>query len=250
MSPLATSLIALAFVFGGALFGMYLRALLPEDHLSPKSTEVVKLGIGFIGTMAAMVLGLMLSSATNSYNMQKGELNALSAKLVLVDRVLAHYGPEAKDARGELRRMVGHLLDRGWVEGDSLRLPLQTPVANELLYDKIEELSPITDEQRSAKSQALSMAIGLGETKWLMVEQQDNSVSMPVLIVLVSWLVVIFVSFGLIAPRNGTVLATLFASALSVSTAIFLILEMYSPLTGVIRLSSGPLRSAFAHLGQ
>jgi hypothetical protein len=250
MNSIALSSIVLACIFGGALFGMCLPQLLPEDHLSVKSTDVVKLGIGLIGTMAAMVLGLMLSSAKGSYDTEKGELNAMSAKLVLLDRVLAHYGPDAKEARNALHGTVDLLLDQGWSEHRSLHSHPESSIGSEDLYDRVQELSPKNDEQRIAKSQAVNMVMNLGGTRWLMLEQRDNSVSMPLLIVLVSWLTIIFISFGLLAPRNGTVVGTLFASALSVSSAIFLILELYSPLTGVIRLSSAPLRSAMAHLGQ
>ena len=111
-------------------------------------------------------------------------------------------------------------------------------------------LSPKNDTQRSLQGQALSMAMDLGKTRWLMYEQATTSVSMPLLVVLVLWLAAIFISFGLFAPFNGTVVASLFVSALSVSGAIFLILEMYTPYAGVIQLSSAPLRAALAHLGQ
>ena len=73
---------------------------------------------------------------------------------------------------------------------------------------------------------------------------------MPFLVVLVFWLTILFISFGLFAPPNATVIATLFVCALSVSGAIFLILELDQPFEGLIRISSAPLRNALAHLGQ
>lgn len=120
----------------------------------------------------------------------------------------------------------------------------------EILYDKIQGLSPKDDTQRSLKSQALSMAVDIGKTRWLMYEQAMTSVSIPLLIVLVCWLTVIFISFGLFAPFNATVVSSLFVSALSVSGAIFLILEMYTPYTGLIQISSAPLRAALVNLGR
>jgi hypothetical protein len=96
----------------------------------------------------------------------------------------------------------------------------------------------------------LSIVMDTGRMRWLMYAQATTSVSMPLLIVLVLWLTVIFISFGLFAPFNATVVFSLFVSALSVSGAIFLILEMYTPYTGVIQISSAPLRAGLAHLGK
>jgi hypothetical protein len=249
VSSIAISSIVLACVFGGALFGMFLPTRLPEDHLSPKSTDLMKMGMGLLGTMSAMVLGLMFASAKNTYDTAKGELTTLSAKLVLLDRVLAHYGPDAQDARTALRGAVAHALDQGWSDR-SQTSGLPAPRGGEVLYDKIEGLSPANDQQRSVKSQALNIVIDLGQTQWLMLEQQPKPTSPLFLNVIVFWFTMIFISFGILAPRNGTVVVTLFVCALSVSGAIFLILEMYSPFSGVIRVSSDPLRIALSHLGQ
>ncbi|HYL91613.1 MAG TPA: hypothetical protein VEW69_00495, partial [Alphaproteobacteria bacterium] len=104
--------------------------------------------------------------------------------------------------------------------------------------------------QRTMQAQAVSIVIGLGQMRWLMYEQRATSVSLPLLIILIFWLTIIFISFGLFAPLNVTVVASLFVSSLSVSSAILLILEMYSPYRGLIQLSSAPLRVALAHLGK
>jgi Protein of unknown function (DUF4239) len=165
----------------------------------------------------------------------------------LLDRALALYGPETKEARNLLRGAVARILDQMW---SSASLSVPTAAGGEILYEKIQGLSPKNDTQRSLQGQALSMAVDLGKTRWLMYEQATTSVSMPLVVVLVCWLTAIFISFGLFAPFNGTVVASLFVSALSVSGAIFLILEMYTPYAGVIQLSSAPLRAALAHLGQ
>jgi hypothetical protein len=251
VSDIGISLIVLACVFGGTLVGLFLPSRLPREHLSPGSTDVVKLGIGLIGTMSALVLGLMLSSANSLFNTEDAEFTAQSAKIVMLDKMLAHYGPETKEARDALRTVVVGMLERGRPpEAGSQHGRLEPPAGSDALYKTIMDLSPKDDEQRFAKSQALNIVIGLGQTRWLILEQQVNSISMPLLVVVVFWLVMIFMSFGLLAPHNATVVTTLFVCALSVSTAIFLILEMYSPFDGLIRISSAPLRSALSQLGQ
>jgi hypothetical protein len=240
-------LIVFACTFGGALIGMFLRAVLPERHLSADSKDTVRLGMGMIATMAALVLGLLVASAKNFYDTQSSDLTQLSANVVLLDRVLAHYGPETKEARDVLRGAVARSLNLIWHQ-DSQMAP--TAAGGEILYDKIQALSPQNDAQRALKAQASSMAIDLGKLRWLMFEQGSASVSLPLLAVLVFWLAIVFASFGLFAPPNVTVIVTLFLCALSVSAAIFLILEMYMPFQGLMQLSSAPLRNALVHLGQ
>ena len=206
----------------------------------------MKLGMGLVGTLAALVLGLLIASAKTSFDTQNVELTEMSSRVVMLDRVLAHYGPEAKEARSELRSSVVHTLDTLF-SNDASQLE---STKGEALFDIIQGLSPKDDAQRSIKAQALGTILALGQTRWLIAEQRVNSVSVPLLVVLIFWLTIIFMSFGLFAPRNATVIVSLLVSALSVSGAIFLILEMYSPYAGLIHVSSGPLRAALAHLGQ
>jgi hypothetical protein len=250
MSSNTVSLIVFACVFGGALFGILLHAVLPQHHLSAESKDIVKLGMGLVGTMAALVLGLLVASAKGSYDAQGAELTQLSANIALLDRVLVHYGPETKEARNPLRGVVSHILDQMWSKDSTSASSLAPPAGDEILLDKIRGLAPKNDAQRLLQGQALSIVMDIGKTRWLMYEQTTTSVSMPLLVVLVLWLTVIFISFGLFAPFNATVVSSLFVSALSVSGAIFLILEMYEPYSGVIAISSAPLRAALVHLGQ
>jgi hypothetical protein len=246
MSSIAISGVTFACVFGGALLGMALRAVLPQNHVTADSRDVVKLGMALVATLAALVLGLLIASAKSSFDMQNVELTEMSSRVVLLDRVLAHYGPEAKEVRIELRSSVVHTLDTLFSK-DASQLE---STKGEILYDEIQGLSPKTDAQRSVQAQALSTVLALAQTRWLIAEQRVNSVSVPLLTVLIFWLTIIFTSFGLFAPRNATVVVSLLVSALSVSGAVFLILEMYTPYEGLIHVSSDPLRAAFMRLGQ
>jgi hypothetical protein len=175
----------------------------------------------------------------------------MSAKVVLLDRVLAHYGPETKETRDLLRGAVVRILDQLWSKDRASPPQLEAPSSGaEVLLDKIQELSPKDDKQTSLKALALSIVLGLGQTRWLQYAQGATSVSMPLLVILVFWLTTIFISFGLFAPPNGTVVTSLFVSALSVSVAILMILELYTPYGGLIQVSSAPLRAALTHLGK
>ena len=251
MSSIAISLVVFACVFGGGLLGVFLRTALPEHHLSPDSRASVTLGMGLVGTMAALVLALLIASAASSFDTQRNELTELSAKVVLLDRLLGLYGPETKNARELLRSMVIRTLGEIWPEDPSRPGKVEPLTAGaQVLYKNILELSPKDEPQRTLKAQALENALEMGHARELIFEQQGSSISTPLLVVLVFWLTIIFISFGLFAPRNATVIATLFVGALSVSGAIFLILEMYSPFAGVIQIPSTPLRNALSLLGQ
>ena len=251
INSIAISSIVFGLVFGGALFGIFLRTVLPEDYLSADTKDVVKLGMALVSTMAALVLGLLIASAKTSYDAQYAALVDGSAKVVLLDRVLAHYGPETKETRDLLRNAVTRILDRTWPKKRANPSGLEAPsIEAEVLVDKIQVLSPKDENQHSIKAEALSIAWVVGQTRWLQYAQQGVSISVPLLTTLVFWLVAIFVSFGLFAPRNAAVIVCMFISAASVSGAILMILEMYAPYRGLMQLSSAPLRAALAQLGR
>ena len=254
MSALLVAAIVLACVFGGALFGMVLRGLLPAAHLSEESKDVVRLGTGLVATMAALVLGLLVASAKGSYDTQKDGLDEITANLTLLDTVLQQYGPPAQDVRQNLRRVVAVAMARLWPADASQEPTLgaaETTVAAKSLHAQLLALVPATEMQRALQAQALQIATELARTRLLLVAQHESTdISGVFLVILTFWLVVLFASFGLFAPRNATVITALLISALSVSGAIFLILELDQPFEGLIQISSAPLRAAFAQLAQ
>jgi hypothetical protein len=249
MSTMAIGSIVFAFLLGGALLGIAFRGALPEHHLGADTKEPVKLAMGLVATMTALVLGLLVASAKGSYDAQSTELTEMSAKIAMLDRLLAHYGPESRETRDVLRSTVAATLDQMWPKEHTGGASHLEPGAGESFVEKLEGLSPKDDSQRFVQAQALSTAMSIGQTRWLMYEQAAATVSVPLLVVLVFWLAALFFSFGLFAPVNATVIVSFFVSALSVSAAIFLIVEMYSPYSGLIQISSAPLRAALAHLG-
>lgn len=253
MSSIAIAVIAFACAFGGAALGIFLRAILPESHLSNDSKDVIKLGTGFIGTMAALVLGLLVASATSAFNSEASGFQQLATNYILLDRVLAHYGPEAKGGREQLRHSVDTILNRLWPANGPRSPRFSAPeitVANRALFDSIRDLSPRNDAQRLVQAQAVQIGVELGKTRWVLSQGEDSSVPIPFLVVLMFWLSALFTAFGLLSPRNATVITVLFVCALSVAGAIFLILDLDQPFEGLIRISSGPLRDALSQLGR
>ncbi len=251
MSALAIAFLAFVCCSGAAMAGMVLHRKLPDHHLDGDSKDVVKLVMGLIATMAALVLGLLIASAKSSYDTQTTELQQVSAGLVQLDRTLELYGPETREVRDSLKRSVAASLERVWPADESQPANL-APSLNrgqaDALYAKLQSLAPTTEAQRHAQNSAMQLGAGLAQTRILMFEQLGGSVSWPLLGVLVFWLSVLFLGFGLFARFHITITVALIVGALSVAGAIFLILELSQPYQGLMRISDVPLRSALAQM--
>jgi len=207
--------------------------------------------MGLVATMSALLLGLLVSSAKGSYDTVRGEVIQMSAKAVFLDRVLSGYGPEATEARTRYRESVEDIVHRLWPEEAHQPADLTpNPQTGNAVYLAIQHLSPQDESQHFLKAQAMSVAVELGQLRSLLDAQSVASISMPMLVVVVCWLFVIFLSFSLLAPPNVTATLALLISALSVAGAIFLILELDRPFGGLIRISSQPMLNALSQFAK
>jgi hypothetical protein len=253
MSSLTIGLIAFACIFGGALLGLLIRSFLPENHMIDDARDIVKLGTGLIATLAALILGLLISSAKGTLDTLNNELTQNGAKIILLDRVLADYGPETREVRGMLRGAVVNIIDRVWPEDRTKQVnigTMETTTTIESIQEKLNGLSPRNATQRQLQSQALQIATDLAQSRWILIEQAQQAFPTAFLVVLLFWLTMLFAGFGLLSPGNATVIAVLFICALSLAGAIFLITEMNTPVTGIIKVSSAPFHKALANLGR
>lgn len=253
MNPVAIAGIVFGCVFCGAVIGMFLGVVLPAHHLSADSRDVIKLATGVIATLAALVLGLLIASEKSSFDTRENEFRTSAANLILLDHLLSQYGPETKEYRHLLRRAMEIRLHRYWPEESPQAPTLQpgeTLIGFDDISDRLRELSPKNDGQRWLQSRALEINHELASTRWLLREQAGagGSLTWPFTVVLVFWLTAIFLSIGLFAPRNATVIAVLFICALSVSGAIYLILQMGQPFHGLMKISGAPLRLAIEQI--
>ncbi len=249
MNTTITSLTVLACLFGAALLGMALRRILPEHHFSSETKDTVKVAMGFVATMAALILGLLVASAKDSFDQQATGVTQMAAKVVYLDRLLASMGPETNEVRALYRRVVDDVMQQMWpdtISGQSQLDP--TATHSESLFAAIQALKTENDLQSALKTQAAATSLELGQMRWLEYEQAGGTASMPVLCILVFWLAVLFASFGMFAPSNGTAVAALLLSALSAAGAICLMLELRSPFSGLMQIPSAPFSDAIAHL--
>ena len=253
MNPGVVGLITFACTFGGALLGMWLRRTLPEHHLDPESRDTVKIGIGLIATMTALVLGLVTASAKNSFDAVDTAVKETATTIYALDRVLARYGPETRGIRRELREALGARIDAIWPTGASRHGELDPARSGAMLEAEriagaIQELRPRDASQQVLQSRARDLVETLLQARWLVLVDNAASVPGPFLVILLFWLTITFASFGLFAPRNATVLAALLVCAVSVGSAVFLVLEMTAPFDGLLKVSPDPLRQAHRHL--
>jgi hypothetical protein len=246
-----TAVILFVCLVGITLLGRRVRRYLPEDHLSADSRDAVKLAMGLVATMTALLLGLLISSAKGTYDTVRTEVMQMAAKVAFLDRVLALYGPEAAGPRGELRDSVTDAVRRMWPSERSDRAQLApNQQLGDAFYVAVHRLSPHDDSQRALKTEAATLMVDLGQLRSLLQAQAIPSITRPLLIALVSWLVVIFLGFSVVAPPNATTTLALVASAFSVACAVFLILELDHPLGGLIRIPSEPMVSVLNQLAK
>jgi hypothetical protein len=253
LNSLAIAGVMFACILSGTLIGMLLGRSLPAHHLSGDSKDVVKQALALIATLTALVLGLLVATTKGTFDTQNAAVKEAAAQMVVLDRVLDRYGPESRDARGALPSVIAATLTQMWPEKSDQQANLSAEemrIAGEAMFDKVSALEPKTDTQRMLKSRAQDITISLTQTRQRLLAQKESSIPMPFLLVLGFWLTMLFACYGLLAPRNSTVIAILTICMLSVSGAVFLVLEMDRPFDGIVRVSSAPLRAALDRLGK
>lgn len=250
MLSITFSAFVLICTFGASLLGMLIAYRLPNHHLNNESREVIKVGTGLIGTMAALVLGLMVASAKTSYDNQRSSHQTIAMNMSSIYRALNLYGPEAREAQSTLKKNMTEIIDLRWPKDHS------NPV-NDLNTEEIRQrsqeiaaamskLNPANEEQKNLKSQVMQIFSGndVSRARWMLGNQGDLSIPIPFLGFLVFWLSLLFLTFGLLSPRNLTVTTTLFLTALAVSSAVFLIMDLDQPTQGIFQITpkeSAPL---------
>jgi hypothetical protein len=248
MNSIGISILAFSLVFGGALLGIYFGPFLGTNQLKAETIVHVRTGLGLLTSMFALLLSLQLSSGKTNFDEQEHDVTLLAAKALMLDRVLHHYGPEAEVAREALRESAVDLLHRVWPNERSEASSWVPTGYGDDVYDKIQALSPKDENQRSEKMSALTMAIDLGQMTSKSATSIRSSTAVPLMMVEITWAAIIFVTLGLLAPRNVTVIVSLAIYASAVSGGFFLIAEMHTPFGGLLHASSAPVREALKYL--
>ncbi len=245
--------ISFACIFAGALVGMLLRPYLPGHHLSKESLDVVKVAVGMIAAMSSLVLGLMTASVKGSFDLVDRQHRLYAARLIQLDDALRHYGPGAADARVRLKQYVERVIAQNAAAADNYRGSIEDTTAGDLLdavKDDIAVLDFKTDAQHRFGGEAARLIDEIVSIRWGLIEQAGGSIVPAFLIVLICWITVIFVSFGMMADTNATIVVALLLCAASIAGALFLIVEMDMPFNGIISISFKPLADTLAHFNR
>jgi len=230
---------------------MFLRRALPEEHFGTDAKETVRLAIGLIGTMTGLVLGMLVSSSKTYYDGQKNVVAQMSSQVILLNTLLVEYGPEAKPIRREAHQFVEDAVDRIWPKEESRLFELRPTNNGDKVRAELDSLVPKDERQAALRAQIEAVVRDARNTYWLMfLESEQTSLATPLLVVVTAWLVTIFVSFGIFAPKNPTVMVTLLVCAIAVSGAIFIIMEMYAPFSGIFKISPVAVRDALSQMGK
>jgi hypothetical protein len=240
-------LLVFVFLAAAALVTLWLHPRLPERYLSTETTSNLRLGVGVVATITAVVLGLLISSVKSSFDLATRDVQGLAADLVVLDRTLRFYGTDAAHARDLLARYTKRVLEGTW-PNDGQTPIVDDPVAEDLLDQTEKAILSLQPDPREPdfKEQALTQVRSIVRRRQMLIEESGSAVSTPLVVALTLWLGLIFASFGYNAPRNGMTVVVLLMCAGSVAGAIFLILEIDGAVSGLIVVSSDPIQHALA----
>ena len=252
MNSIAVSMLVSACVFVAGIIGLNLHRVLPREHLTKETQDVVRLGTGMVSVLASLVLGLLVATAKGSFDTTDQAVRAYAAEIALLNETLRDYGRGAAGPHDTLREYTEQLLQNRWPKkGDRMPMALWSGKGGALLEhvrEQIRALKQMDDGQKWLLAQALDVSTSLLRQRWLLIEESGTNIHGTVLVILMCWIVAIFVSFGLNAPRNGTVVFAFLVCSIAIGGSIFLILELDRPLSGVIRISSWPVENALAQM--
>ncbi len=232
----------LAFVSG--VIGLYLQKLLPETHSVEKARDMIGAIVGLVSLLLALVLGTLIGSAYAFYSTQKSEMETFAAKSVQLNLALAEFGPETALARARMKQTLQGVRNMVWGDSSGANAAPDFSVAAPLEHlremdEYVASLDPKTPAQRAFAAAAAGDTSAIEQTRLLISMQLASAISWPLVIIVVSWALILFCGFGLLSRINGTTLAALALGAFAVGSALFLILELTQPFSGVFRVPSG-----------
>jgi hypothetical protein len=264
MSEIGMAALVFALLLLATGVGVWVRPLLPEEHKAHETVQLIQLVIGMLVTFAALVLGLMTASAKSSFDTASNDLRSYAADLIEFDSTLREFGSVTDEARHLLRQYTAAAIASTWphepapsgdypknIGSQDNSKKLENVRLGDMLTDVGRQLRQLRTEdslQQRALEDALTQYRRVVDARWKLIEEAHSSISQPFFKTLTFWLCVIFLSFGLIAPRNALALVTISLGAVSIASAIYVIVDLDTPFSGPIVIASQPLRDALTHL--
>ncbi len=222
---------------------------LSDHRLTPETRDTIKLSLGLVATMSALLLGLLVSSAKGAYDSQRQQVEQMAAKVAVLDRVLALYGVESSAVRQALRATIESGIARAWPQRADTSSDLMPDFqSGDALYRAVHLLLPIDAVQGDLKAAAADLTLELAQDRALLASRALQGAPTPLLVIVVCWLVLILFGFSVLAPRNVVATVALTVAAAAVSGAILLMLEFYEPFGGLIQISPEPMVAAISRI--
>jgi len=245
MSHTVVGLVSFGAIFGGVIAGMLIRHRLPGHHLTAETQSAVTVSVAVIGTLSALVLGLMITAANRSFSARSDEVRELAVQLIRMDRNLHRYGPEADDARLALHAWAKAKTQQLFPEKGQTRPSSQgTIIMLESVQDEVLDLEPKNPRQNYLRTLCLTLTSSIIQARWSLETLTGQSIPVPFLILLVFWLSLVFASFGLFAPPNPITIVMLLLCSIAVAGGIYFIEELDHPASGLIQISPDAMRRA------
>ncbi|KAA1014926.1 DUF4239 domain-containing protein [Paraburkholderia panacisoli] len=264
MSEVGSALLVFALLLMATGIGVWVRPLLPEEHKAHETVQLIQLVIGMLVTFAALVLGLLTASAKSSFDTVSNDLRTFAADLIEFDTTMRELGSDTDQSRHLLRQYAAAAIASTWPQEPAPSGEYPKDIGTQDNTQKLEnvrlgdmltavgrELRQVQTHdslQQRALEDALTQYRRVVDARWKIIEEAHSSISQPFFKTLTFWLGVIFLSFGLIAPRNTLALVTISLGAVSIASAIYVIVDLDTPFSGPIVISSSPMRDALTHL--
>jgi hypothetical protein len=249
---LPSVLVIAVLVFGSGIAGLFVQKLLPDEHKSEASRGLLQQVAGLVTLLLALILGTVTGVSFGYFTTQRAELEAYSAQVLQLDESLAQYGPETQPVRAGLKDQIVRGYEVIWGGGgvDPRALTVASPLAHlRAMNAFLGTLEPKTETQKQALAKANEFVWSTTQSRLLMsLQVASRPVSWPLMAVLLFWSVALFFVFGILARINATVVTALGFGAFSVAGAMFLILELARPYTGVHRVSPAAIQQTIEFL--
>jgi len=225
---------------------MFLSCRINAHCLDVISRDFYKATRNVIVGLAAITLGLHISTAKISFDKKAEELKTQASKVILLDRVLTNYGPEANDVKRALREVLMNEIKQIQLASDDniAMIGAIRAASLETLRPQLLNLRPKDDAHTWLKNTALGLGQDITGSRWKIYEELGSNIQWQLVVVLGIWLMGIFFNLGLIAPYHWLAVCGLLATAIFVAFAIFITLELDMPYHGSISISAAPLQSA------
>jgi hypothetical protein len=252
MDGLATGVCVAAVTFAGGIAGLALHRLLPEQVMAGALRDMTGAVGGLLSLLTALVLGLLIWTAYGVYSGQATAVRTLAAQFLQLDMALADYGPEANAARAELRRDATRVIDELWGGGrDYAARNYRATAANLHARETyLRTLHPVADAQKEAVTAARQAANEIAQTRVLMAVALSDPVARPLVAIVVVWAALIFMGFGLMHAKTLDALAVMAIGAIAVGTAVYLLIDLSHPYSGLTQVSADPIREILTLMGK